>query len=178
MEKICRMTYVSQEKYAPYGVAYVPKGTDHSLLPPNGTRVQSWTCLHLELRDGAFADYPADNLGGRLCSEALREIIEHNRSPNDKVQWLETLVTIPGGESRRYHYLHFPVDYPVIDEKESLMHMGRVVKPVFAAEGVRGHEIFGLPGEFGVDAFVSARLKKLIERAKMTGVAFAKTRIT
>jgi len=177
MLRIYRMTYISEEKYAPYGVAYAPPGTSISLLPPNGTRVDSWDCLHMELRDGAFADYLANNVGGRLYSQALYEIVKHNRSPNDKLQWLETVVSIPGGESRRYYFLHFPQDCPVINEKESLMHMGRVVKPVFAAEGIRGHEIFGLPGEYGLDTFVSVRLKTLIQRSKITGIAFSKARI-
>jgi len=177
MPEIYQMTYASEEAYAPYGVAYAAKGTDLFLLPHSGARVQSWKCLPLELRDGAFADYLANNVGGRLCSEALYDIIEHNRSPKDELQWLETTVSIVDGESRRYYFLHFPQDYPVVNENESLMHMGTVIRPVFTAEGIQGHEVFALPGEPGIRTFVSARLKTLIQRSKMTSVAFTKARV-
>jgi len=177
MPEIYQMTYASDEAYAPYGVAYAAEGTDLFLLPHSGTRAQSWKCLALKLRDGAFADYLANNVGGRLCSEALYDIIERNRSPKDELQWLETTVSTVGKESRRYYFLHFAQNYPVVNEKESLMHMGTVITPVLSAQGIKGHEIFALPGEPGIRTFVSVRLKTLVQQGKMTGVAFVKARV-
>jgi hypothetical protein len=172
--KYFQMTYAEDNDYEPYGVAYAPPDIDPFLLPISGTKIELWTTLSLELREGKFADYLTNDLGARLCSEKLKKIIDSNRSGNDQVQWLEVIVSEENGHCENYYILHFPEDYLVINKDKSIMAGDMVVKSVLDISIVKDHDIFTLPGEAGRTIFVSESLKKTIVKNKLSGMAFTK----
>ena len=143
----------------------------------SGIPVDHWSSVELSLRDGGSADYLANNMGLHLCSEKLRNTIEHVRPDSDCVQWLDAVVS-DGHESRQYHVLHFPVDYPVVDESKSIMAGPMVVKPVLLASVVANRHIFTLPSSPGGRLFVSERLKDTIVQANCTGMGFSKVSVS
>ncbi|WP_027360160.1 imm11 family protein [Desulforegula conservatrix] len=172
--KYFQMTYSEDNDYEPYGVAYAAPDVDPFLLPISGTKIESWSPLSLELRDGEFADYLTNDLGVRLCSENLQKIIENNRSENDQLQWLEAIVSDVNGHCKKYFVLHFPENYSVINKEKSIMAGDMIVKPVLNISIVKSHNIFTLPGEAGRTIFVSECLKKIIDKIKLSGLAFTK----
>lgn len=168
-----QMLYAEDEEYEPYGVAYGPEDADLFVLPSSGTKVSDWQPLELSLREGGFADYLANDLGVRLCSGRLHASIEDVRPKSDSVQWLDVTVA-DSHEIRQYHVLHFPVNYPVVNESRSIMAGPMVVKPVFCASAIADRHIFTLPNAPGGRLFVSRRLKNAILAANCTGLSFAK----
>lgn len=168
-----QMLYSEDRDYEQYGVAYASPDVGRFLLPLSGTEVESWTPLSFDLREGAFADYLANNLGARLCSQRLRETIERNLSPNDHVQWLEVYVRDGGGNCKGYFVLHFPQNRPVVNEEKSLLVGDMVIKPVFKLDIVKEHRVFTLPGAGGPTLYVSGSMKEAIEERRLSGMAFS-----
>lgn len=162
-----------ERDYAPAGIAYGPDGGELTVLPPSGTKVTHWIPLELVLRDGGFADNLANDMGLRLFSDKLRTIIDEVRSEQDVVQWLDATV-FDGNEVRPYHVLHFPVDFPVVDEARSIMAGKMVVKPVLLTSAVRGRNVFTLPETHARRLFVSQKLRDAIREVNCTGVDFSK----
>ena len=175
------MHHAENEEYDPYGVAYAPESTDLFLLPVSGNKVTKWKLLDLMLKEGKFADYLSNDLGARLCSEKLMNIIEKNRSPQDILQWLESIVfSETYDEQRSYYVLHFPVNYSILDMNKSIIAGGgkMIVKPVFCLAAVKDHSIFTLPNEAGRRCYVSEKLKSLIEAEECSGLAFTKVAVS
>ena len=171
-----QMMYAEEEKYSPAGVAYGPEDAGLFVVPRSGVPVDRWRLLELALRDGEFTDYLANDMGVRLCSERLRACIEEVRRERDAVQWLEAGVS-DTRQTRQYHVLHFPIDYPVVNESKSIMAGPVVVKPVLLASGVRNRDIFALPNAPGRTLFVSETLKDAILEANCTGMGFTKVSV-
>ena len=179
MSEYFQVLYVEDEQYAPFGVAYAPEDTDLFLIPISGEKVITWSSINLALRDGDFADYLANDLGARLCSLKLKNIIEKNLSQIDEVQWLESTVVNSSGLEKKYYILHFPVDYEVIDRNKSIIvNEEFIVKGVLDYSAVQGHHIFTYPNEAGRRLFVNKDLKKVIEDNKCTGISFFKMTIS
>jgi len=113
-----------------YGVAKTPNKGPHFTLPDSGT-VEDWQTLILELVEGDFADYLPSNLGCRLCSKRLKDLLESHASSVDELQWLPVIVR-EGTEQRPYSILHFPNPPDVLNKEKSIFARDFVVKPVLS----------------------------------------------
>ncbi len=169
--------YADGKKNEIYGCAYAPQETDLFILPDSGVRVISWQKLVLRLKDGDFCDYLANDLGGRLCSKKLKLIVDRTISPKDRIQWLDTIVIDKNGQERDYYLLHFPVNFPVVNKKNSIMSDELVVKPVFSKNEICNLNVFTLPDTPGITIYISKILKKSIIANNCTGVAFSRVPI-
>ena len=172
MLKYYRVTYVSDNEYKDFGVAYAPEEADLFLVPPSGDRVVDWKPIQFDLIEGGFCDYLANDSGVRLCSENLMSIIEQNKSERDDIQWLQAKVKAGKTGCKMYYILHFPINLAVVDENKSLTLGNVVVKPVFNANVVRNYGIFTLPNSEGMIFFVSGKLKEVIEKSDLKGFCF------
>jgi len=156
------------------GVGYAPDdpALDRILAKPK--RVVNWRPIAFVLKDGAFADYQANNLGLRLCSKKLMSIFEHTRAEVDDLQWLAATIETENGESRRYVVLHVPTTYEVLD-KDRTIFAGEdfVVKACLDESAVREHCVLGLPGCVHT-LIVATEVKEAIELAECTGVEFSR----
>lgn len=170
--------YSEEEDYEPYGVAYAPEETDLFVIPVSGINLSDWKEIQFNLKEGDFADYLANDLGGRLCSSKLKKIVDDNISQKDQIQWLNVSVINENNEERTYYILHFPVNIDILNkEKSTITEDGVVVKAVLANETIKDLNIFTLPDEGGITTFVSKKIKKIIEESGCTGVAFSKVPI-
>jgi hypothetical protein len=170
--------YSEEKDYEPYGVAYAPEEVDLFVIPVSGIYVNDWKEIQFKLKGGEFADYLANDLGGRLCSSKLREIVNENISPKDKIQWLNVSIINENKEERTYYILHFPVNNYILNKEKSLItEDGVVVKAVLDNESIKDLNIFTLPDESGITTFVSKKIKKIMEQSGCTGVAFSKVPI-
>jgi hypothetical protein len=172
--KIYQMTYSEDDDYASFGVAY-SMDSEFFQMPYSGTKVESWTTKDLHLRNGGFADYLANDLGVRLCSQKLRKIIDEINTAQDFIQWLPVNVLNEGG-AKQYSILHFPVNVPVVNREKSLIVGDMLVKAVLNKDVAEKLTIFTLPNEPGRTIYVSSSLKKLIEDSKCTGISFHATK--
>jgi hypothetical protein len=179
MSEYFQVLHAEDEQYAPFGVAYAPEDTDLHLVPISGEKVITWSSINLDLRDGDFADYLANDLGARLCSLKLKNIIEENLSQIDEVQWLESTVINSSGLEKKYYILHFPVNYEVIDRDKSIIVNEKfIVKGILNYSAVQSRHVFTYPNEAGRRFFINKELKKNIEDNNCTGISFFKIPIS
>ena len=167
---LCSDDYEKKE----YGVAYSVKDSDPDILPKGGNWVDNWEDIVYKLEDGGSADYLADDLGARLCSERLRGVVDENKSETDKIQWLRAMVLDAEDQKREYYILHFPEDFPIVNKNKSLISGQTIIKPVLDIKVIRGHNIARIPisSIHGGRYFVSDTLRKAIKKAKITGIGF------
>ena len=158
-----------------YGVAYSIVNEPQDILPKSGVPVDSWEPIFYKLKEGSYADYLADNIGARLCSPKLKDVIEKNLSGCDIIQWLKAYIVDTQNNQIEYSILHFPVNFSIINNKESVMVGEVVVKPVLKLNAVRDHNILKecIPKIYGGRFFVSKHLMQNIIKEDITGIGFS-----
>jgi len=178
MTKLYRLHY-SERDDDPAGVAYFPGERPRGLFKPSGVRMLKWKPVRLELRDGAYADRLASNECFRVFSAKLRAIVEEGRGPRDVLQWLPVTVVDGSGEERPYFCLHFPVDFPeIVDYGNCTYYKGDIIKHVYSAKGLEGHNVVTPPNCYGIDLCVSPQIRRMILDARCTNVSFSKAPVT
>jgi hypothetical protein len=177
LHRYYQLLFADDAEYAPYGVAYGPDGVSRiDLVPENGILVRDWQPLDLTLRGGEYADYLANSVGLRLCSVKMRDVIEAAVSPNDVIQWLNANVYYEN-QKRDYFAIHFPMDFPVINKKESTYFNDSLIRPVLAKDGVHERQIFGIPGALGLTTYISEKLKRMIMATRLAGMSFSEVAV-
>ena len=73
---------------------------------------------------------------------------------------------------KKYYFLHFPKNIPVINKDRSIFAGNMVVKVVLDTQLVSHLSIFTLPDEVGRTLFVSEKLKIELEKNEITGIEF------
>lgn len=175
---IFSVTYCDDIRYAQFGVAYGPPDEEDFWAPEVGEKVNDWKCLKLKMSEGEFADYLANDLGLRLCSERLKRVLVPFCKENQHVIWLPVEVVNARGQLQCYYALHFLKGLKALDSQKSVLVDDLVVKPVFRSEFDLDSMIFGLPKQGGTLWFVSADVKIQIEAEGITGLAFSKEKVT
>jgi hypothetical protein len=153
------------------GVAYLRDYTELSLLPEQGW-VGEWETPYLSLRNGIYTDYLAANIGCRLCSKKLRDILERCKSEKDVLQWLSADVESETGETRRYYILHFPELEDLLDKTKSKYVRNIVTKRIIDTKACAGREIFSYMGGYSLSFVVSQKVKEELKNAKCSGLMY------
>lgn len=167
MKKYFRMSFLEED---PHGIGETV-GEEEVILPYRG-EVRGWKPILLDLREGAYPDYLASNLGRRLCSEKLKAILSDGASPDDKLQWLPLNVR-DGRESRAYYLLHFPDPPDILDKRKTIFAAKDVVvKPVFLGKALEDHRVFTYRKNEGLPLFVVDEIKRELENKQCTGIDF------
>jgi len=152
-------------------VAYGQYDPDLYPLLSKGDRIDGWSPRQLVVESDELEDYLVNNVGVRLCSSRMRDIIDRNLGPRDEVQWLEAEVTDISGTSHDYYVLHLIGGDGAVDEKRSIMVRDFVVKPVIDITKTVGRNLLTLPGG-AVRFFVSDDVRGALLDAGITGVSF------
>ena len=164
---------------ARFGVAYLRPGKRSAVCFPEGDllwlpyqgMVEDWEQLRLNLQDGEFSDYLASDLGCRMCSLKLKEVLQAHATGNDHLQWLPVTVH-HGREKRVYFILHFPNPPDVLNPDRTLFTNGVVLKAALDREKVAGHEVLTYPEGGNIVLYVSEGVRAAIEAAGCTGNHF------
>ena len=145
-----------------------------------GKLIPDWQAMHCSIREGsivggdAFEDYQAIIHGCRLCSQRMKDLCESNKSPEDKIQWLDVTLTW-NGETRPYYVLHFYEDTDVLDPVLSKWNpktkMYDALPEVYDREKIGNHNIFSYPRNF-LGLTVRAFIVKEMKKQKMTGMTW------
>jgi hypothetical protein len=159
------------------GVGYTVAESDLFFLPDTG-KVKNWNPIILELRDGQYPDYLASDLGCRLCSKRLKDVLAAEASASDSLQWLDVLVRTQY-EERLYFILHFPEPPDVLDKRKTIFagDTDVVVKAVLSRDAVTGHKVFAYPKCGCLPLFISKDVKRRIRVEKCTGMDIPKVPI-
>ncbi|MDI7278280.1 MAG: hypothetical protein QME94_20060, partial [Anaerolineae bacterium] len=155
----------------PFAVACAPPGYRCDLLK-EAEPARDWVPIRFVLRDGAYADYQANDLGWCLCSERLKEVLASHASPEDVLQWLDATVIGPDGEERSYHILHLPRRPDVLDRTKTVFAPGGlVVKPYLNGTMAARHRVFSYLGGTG-RLIVHREVRDAVVAARCTGLDF------
>lgn len=139
--------------------------------------IEDWQDPVLEVVGEALDDYLANDIGVRLCSPRLRELIDDIASENDAIHWLDARVVFERSEFPFFvlHFLSFP---DVLDPIKTLRARGGfVVRPVVSRARLQGHKVFSFAG--GVTRLiVDSDIRNAVEYSRCTGVDFAPVRMS
>ena len=118
-------------------------------------------------------DFLANDLGIRLCSAKLRDIIETSRNDADHVQWLDAVVCDGNGSSADYFVPHFPSPFDVLDPDDTLFAADgvTVVRPLISLERAGLHTVFTYT-PYGVAVVIAADVRRKIVSSACTGIYF------
>jgi hypothetical protein len=133
--------------------------------------VVGWEPVALDLVEGDFSDYLASNLGVRLCSERMKEVLQRFAGPRDVLQWLPVRV-FKGEDERQFFILHLPILDDVLGSK-TLFHEDVVIKPVLSLRRALGHAVFSYRGSEGVSLFIDERVRKALSEAGCSGAKYS-----
>ena len=170
MNKYYYMHYTDDESF---GMSYA-ENEDIFVLPETG-EVKSWNIIRFTIKDGFYNDYLPNDLGLRLCSEKLRNIIDENKSIYDNIQWLKAIVKDINGNEFIYYLLHFPIQYDVLDLNKTLF-VGNnlIVKAVLNKSKINAHKVFSFPTAGNSRFIISEDIRKNIEVNNCIGINYSK----
>ena len=155
-----------------YGVAESTENSDLFILPNEGV-IEDWEPLRLKITEGEFADYLANDLGVRLCSENLKNLLQKHATHYDKIQWLPVEVE-KDEEIRIYSILHFPKSPDILNHNNSIYAGDFVVKPVFLKEAISRNNVFSYLKAGNLKLFISEPVKLAIEDERCTGMEISR----
>lgn len=144
--------------------------------------INSWEHITFDIQknSGLIADFLTSNLGGRLCSQKLKEIIERFKRPSDVIQWLPVNINfLDSGESFTYYHLHFINPFSGYSKEHSMFGPdGSLMSPAWIYEDIKDKEIFTCSGIFQYRLiFISDTITEKIEHEECTGLNFKSTSI-
>lgn len=152
--------------------AYGKDERQRDLILDGSASTTNWDPPLLEATGRDLDDYLANDIGLRLCSPKLREVIDRCALGSDDLEWLEARV-IFHNESHQFFALNPPVHPEVIDPIGTIYSGERfVVRPVISLEHAAGHNVFSFQ-EGSVRTIISEAVRHAIENAGCTGVDFA-----
>jgi hypothetical protein len=130
-----------------------------------------------------WVDYQPNSLVWPIMSKRLKSIIEDNLTGNEGVDWISCTIK-SNEEAREYYILRFNKILDVLDMQKTLFieETGFVVRPVFAITKIKDYSIFYKPEihdlwKIASGLYVSEKMKKAIQKEKITGLVFSKTSV-
>ncbi len=130
-----------------------------------------------------WLDYQPNSLAFPLMSEKLKLLVEDNLTRKEYIDWIACKVR-NGDEERPYFILRFNKLLDVLDVQKTMFveETDHIIRPVFAFFKIKEYTIFTKPSSYDLwkitpSIYVSETLKKAIQKQKLTGLEFDKTRV-
>jgi hypothetical protein len=122
-------------------------------------------------------DYLNNNCPLPVVSPKMKQLIDENTTEKDGIIWLDIVVNTP---TRKliFHLLTLTIFNEVLDKSKTIYvaNTDHVVKPVFDVNLISDINVFTKGNSFNwqmpSSVFITDRLKKAIQKAKLTGVKF------
>ncbi|CAN5855476.1 hypothetical protein BH23ACT12_BH23ACT12_04650 [soil metagenome] len=140
--------------------------------------VGDWEPPWLVVYSGKLTDYLPSNVGMRLVSAKLKDVIDGAAS-GVRIQWLAASVTDKDSHATCEYYVLHPVEVAdVLDTTRSEMaRMDFVIKPVLDSGKLNAAPVF-IFSEGDQRVVVNDRVRQAIEAAGCTGVGFTPLPVT
>jgi len=133
--------------------------------------------------DPVWLDYQPNSLAWPIFSEKLKDCLEKLLSGKEGISWI-TVIIHGQRESRTYFVPRFSNELDVLDLEKTKYVPGtdHIIKPVFSLQKVQNYSIFHKPSSnflwmITPGLYVSEKVKKAIQKEKITGVDFEKTAV-
>ena len=128
-------------------------------------------------------DYIADDLGVPLFSEQVRNIINELMTGEEGIEWYEVPV-VQSRNQYRYFAPKFTRTLDILNEDSSLYGMNKsiLIKAVLSTEKIKEYSIVPIVGSseaffFPTRIAISDRVKKALEKARVSGISFSPIKV-
>ena len=128
-------------------------------------------------------DYIADDLGVPLFSEQVRNIIDELMTGEEGIEWYEVPV-VQSRNQYRYFAPKFTRTLDILNEDSSLYGVNKsiLIKAVLSTEKVKKYSIVPIVGSseaffFPTRIAISDRVKKALEKARVSGISFSPIKV-
>ncbi|MFH6987914.1 imm11 family protein [Flavobacterium collinsii] len=135
---------------------------------------------NLDELEEIWLDYQPNDFLWPLMSERLRSVVQASLAGNEHIDWVDCKVR-KGNEERTYYILRFNKILDVLNMEETSFVNGtdRIIRPVFSYSKIKDYSIFTKPSfqdlwRIPSALYISEKLKKEIEKEKLTGLDFSK----
>ncbi|GIQ61429.1 hypothetical protein Flavo103_45640 [Flavobacterium collinsii] len=135
---------------------------------------------NLDELEEIWKDYMPNGFVWPLMSEKLKFVVEKNLTGNEHIDWIDCKVK-KEDEERKYYILRFNKMLDVLNMEETTFVRGtdHIIRPVFSYSKIKDYNIFVKPSSHDLwrvpsGFYVSEKLKKEIEKEKLTGLDFSK----
>lgn len=129
-----------------------------------------------------WLNYQPNSLAWPLFSEKLKTIIERELTGKEGVKWISSNVCYKN-EIRKYYIPYFTRELDVLNKKKCLYsNNGSLIKPVFSSSKIQEYSMFPKPSMNGLwqitsAIYISDKVKEVLIKAKISGLAFEPTLI-
>jgi hypothetical protein len=130
-----------------------------------------------------WVDYQPNSLAWPIMSERLKSVIESNLTGNENIDWITCKIK-SDKEERQYYIPRFNKMLDVLDMQKTLFvkDMDFVIRPVFAVSKISTYSIFHKPATHDLwkitsGLYVNEKIKKAIQKEKLTGLIFEKVSV-
>ena len=127
--------------------------------------------------------YIADDLGVPLFSEQARNIIDELMTGEEGIEWYEVPV-VQSRNQYRYFAPKFTRTLDILNEDSSLYGMNKsiLIKAVLSTEKIKEYSIVPIVGSseaffFPTRIAISDRVKKALEKARVSGISFSPIKV-
>jgi len=138
---------------------------------------------NLDELDEIWLDYQPNDFLWPLMSEKLKSVVQKNLTGNENVDWVDCKVR-KGNEERIYYILRFNkvLDVLNIDETKFVNGTDYIIRPVFSFSKIKDYTVFVKPSfedlwRIPSALYISEKLKKEIQKMKLTGLDFSKVTV-
>ncbi len=139
----------------------------------------------LDYVEGTVADYQPNSMAWPLMSEKMKDVITRNLTGEEGVSWVKAPIVFKSNNidlRLTYYVLRFTKKLDVLDKEKTSYVPGTdsVILPRFDKEKVASLTVFNKSSflwEFPPGFYVSEKLKKELQKEKVTGIAFEKASV-
>ena len=128
-------------------------------------------------------DYIADDLGVPLFSEQARNIIDELMTGEEGIEWYEVPI-VQSRNQYRYFAPKFTRTLDILNEDSSLYGVNKsiLIKAVLSTEKIKEYSIVPIVGSseaffFPTRIAISDRVKKALEKARVSGISFSPIKV-
>jgi len=127
-----------------------------------------------------WLDYMPNSLAFPMFSERMREIIDHNLTGNENIDWITAKIN-GNNEDRTYYILRFNKVLDVLnyDKTSFIEDTDYVIIPTFELAKIHNYSIFHIPSSdhlcsITTQIYINETLKNQLQKGKLIGLNFEK----
>ena len=128
-----------------------------------------------------WLDYQPNSLAWPLFSSKFKSLIQENLTGQECINWIKAKINFKE-EQKIYYIPRFSEKLDVLDHGKTMFVPGteQIIRPCFSLIKVQRFNVFHKPSSFWQitpEMYISEKLKKVLQKEKVTGVEFERTLI-
>ncbi|ASU32165.1 hypothetical protein MuYL_0262 [Mucilaginibacter xinganensis] len=130
-----------------------------------------------------WLDYLPNSLAWPFFSDKLKDVVDKSLTGKEGIDWITAKVN-GNGEQKEYYIPRFEKMLDVLDMEKTMFveNTDAIIRPFFSLLKINHFAIFHIPQSHDLwkitsGLYINEVLKKAIQKEKLTGVSFEKTRV-